>query len=190
MDRVENGARQDGKRRAPEGFVRNVARHDPVVLAHPLDHQFLDQAADAECELVERVGARGADHPVVATGARLDLFEEEPVFFHELGPEPLVQYLDDLRQRGLFVPGGAGADVARGFERLRLALPDSDGAGGYPLQAVVLQRHVVAGLDDRAVAAGRQVRQQQAPEAVQHLQFGVGVGNDLAQVGVRLHERG
>lgn len=42
VDRVENGARQEGKRRAPEGFVRDVARHDPVVLAHPLDHQFFD----------------------------------------------------------------------------------------------------------------------------------------------------
>lgn len=42
VDRVENGARQEGKRRTPEGFVRDVARHDPVVLAHPLDHQFFD----------------------------------------------------------------------------------------------------------------------------------------------------
>ena len=45
-----------------------------------------------------------------------------------------------------------------------------DRAREHPLQAVVLQRHLVAHLDDRRVAIERQVRQQEAPVAVEHLQ--------------------
>jgi hypothetical protein len=44
---LEDIARQDRKGRALKVAISHVAGHDLIVLAHALDHQILDQLADA-----------------------------------------------------------------------------------------------------------------------------------------------
>ena len=79
------------------------------------------------------------------------------------------------------VPTSVGLLMYCASPSLRSIAPDE-----HPLQPVVLERHLVSHLDDRRVAIERQVRQQEAPVAVEHLQIRVGVGDDLAQEGVDL----
>jgi hypothetical protein len=59
VDGLEDIARQSRESRALQIAIGHVAGHDLVVLAHALDHQILDQFANAGFEFVERVGERG-----------------------------------------------------------------------------------------------------------------------------------
>ena len=68
-------------------------------------------------------------------------------------------------------------------------LGDGEGARRDALQAVVLELHVVAEMDRCAVSAYPQVREQRVAEGGEAVEVSVGVGDDLAEEGVEVHER-
>ena len=145
--------------------------------------------AEAEGELLVGVGLGHAAHVLVADGALLDLLEEQAVLVGEVRAEAVVEALDDLRERGRVLLGVARADLLRACDVHAGLLGDGDHARRDALQAVVLELHVVAEVDRRAVAAHAQVREQRAAERGEAVEVGVGVGDDLAEEGVEVHER-
>lgn len=106
------------KNRTLKFLIRHIARHDLVVVRHPLDHEILDQLPNPQLELVQWIGQRRLNHLIVLAGFFFDLLEKEPVFFGKLCAEALVQHLDDLRQRRFPILGLAGADVDEAFDVL------------------------------------------------------------------------
>jgi biotin carboxylase len=127
------------------------------------------------------------EHCVTEAITGIDLVKEQPVLLREGGTEALVQHLDDFGQRRLFFLGLPGADVRRAVDALGLADLQFDRSTVHSLQAVVLQLHFVADLDHRVVTVQRQVRQQEAPVAVEHFQVGIGIRQDLAQKRIHPH---
>jgi hypothetical protein len=95
VDGLEDIACQDRKGRALKVAIGHVASHDLIILAHALDHQILDQLADAELKLVERVGECSLNDLRIPARPFLDLLEEEAILLGKLRPETLVQQLDD-----------------------------------------------------------------------------------------------
>ena len=77
-------------------LIVHIARDNLVVVGHSLDHEFLDQLADSKLELVERIGPCRSDNFFILHSLFLDLLEEESIFLGEVGPESVIQHLDDL----------------------------------------------------------------------------------------------
>ena len=87
---------------------RSGCGRSAVVICHPVDYHLAHPIPGAEVELLEVVGQGYAPHVVLPYRVPPDLFEEQPVGFGEARAEPVVELLDDLRQRrGRFV-GCAG----------------------------------------------------------------------------------
>src|SRR5688572_396310 len=93
---LEDLACEDGEGGALEILVDHVAGDDLVVFGHALDHEVLDELADAQLEFVQWIGERGAHDVFASAGPLLDLLEEEPVLLVEPSPEALIQDVDDL----------------------------------------------------------------------------------------------
>jgi hypothetical protein len=168
-------------------MICHVARDDLVVFSHPLDHEVLDQLANAQLEFVERVCERRLDDLIVLARLLLDLLEKEAVFIREMCAKELVQDLDDLGERRFLIFRFAGPHIGGALDRLRFTLPDLNGTRVETFQPVVLKSYLIANLDDRGVTSGRQLREQESPIALQHLQVRIGIGDDLAQERVQLH---
>jgi hypothetical protein len=137
--RVKDFARQNGVGCRLEITITHVPRHDFVVIAHTLDHEILDRLANAEFELVQRIGKSGMNHLLVLDSFLPNLLEEEPIFLSELRSEAVVQYFNDLRQRGLLVSRLATANLGRTLDCLRVTLLEINRSSVDALQAVVLE---------------------------------------------------
>ena len=95
-----------------------------------------------------------------------------------------------ISESGAVSSVGSPVPTSVGARDARTALPgELEGARRDPLHAVVLELHVVAEMHRGGVASDPQVRQQRAAERGEAFEVGVGVGDDLAQEGVEVHER-
>src|SRR5260370_16811697 len=124
---------------------------------------------------------------LVPAGLLLDLLKEQAIFLGKLGTKPLIENVNDFRQRRFLVFSSARAYLGRTLDRLSISLTQVNGPGVNALQAVVLKVHFVAQSHGDLLAVLGQVRQQEAPIAVEHLQFAITVGNDLTQKTLHLH---
>lgn len=183
---VEDLPSQHRKRGPLELPVLHVPGDDGVVVGHALDHEALDEVADAEGEALVGVGPGNLDDLLVAPCLLLDLLKREPVLIGERGGEAGVEDLDDLRERHPFIGGLAGSDLGGATDGGGLPAGLVDGARVDSLETVVLEGDFVGEIDGLGVGAEGQVREQEATEAVEQIVAAVGVGQDLAEEGVEL----
>jgi hypothetical protein len=86
------------------------------------------------------VGRR--DHRLVELGGRPQLLKKKLVGGREVDTEALVELADQDGKENSDILLSRRADIARAFQRLRLALRQVDRAAGHLLEAEELQRDV------------------------------------------------
>jgi hypothetical protein len=135
-------------------------------------------------EVIERVYLGRRLKRLVLDGRFGHLIEEQLVRRLEVGPEPLVECVDELGQDDGLVLVPARANFSWPLKRFRFAWRKFDRALADLLQAIKLERNFIFDLVTEAALPARQLQQQEACVCVKLFEVGILVGNDLRQEGV------